>query len=311
MAGSKTVGIIGLGIMGGAFAKNLAAGGFKVFGYEIDKVRAKAAERLGTVLMPDVETLAKAVPTIISSLPSPKALDAVAAQITAMKVPSERLPSKVWIETSTFDLADKLRFEAVLKKAGHVPLDCPISGTGAQAQNKDLVVYASGDAKAIASRKAVFLGFARAAHDLGVFGNGSRMKYVANLLVAVHNVVSAEAMVFGMKAGLDPQLIFDLISTGAGNSRIFELRAPMMVKQRYDATMTLKNWQKDLDIIGTYATQLGVPTPLFSAILPYYSAAMSMGLGGEDAAAICSILEKMAGVKRKKAGTPKGKKKST
>ena len=75
-----------------------------------------------------------------------------------------------------------------------------------------------------------------AVHDVGEFGNGSRMKYVANLLVAIHNVASAEAMVLGMKAGLPPQLIFDLVKTGAGNSRIFELRAPMMVKDRLRAT---------------------------------------------------------------------------
>ena len=103
-------------------------------------------------------------------------------------------------------------------------------------------------------------------HDLGAFGNGSRMKYVANLLVAIHNVASAEAMVLGMKAGLPPQLIFDLVKTGAGNSRIFELRAPMMVKNDYDnATMKISVWQKDMDVIGSYARQIGVPTPMFDA----------------------------------------------
>ena len=86
----------------------------------------------------------------------------------------------------------------------------------------------------------MFAGFSRATHDLGAFGNGSKMKYVANLLVAIHNVASAEAMVLGMKAGLDPQTIFEMIAVGAGNSRVFELRAPMMVKNDYDdATMKI------------------------------------------------------------------------
>ena len=76
----------------------------------------------------------------------------------------------------------------------------------------------------------LFAAFTRAVTDLGEFGNGSRMKYVANLLVAIHNVASAEAMVLGMKAGLPPQLIYDLVESGAGNSRVFELRGPMMVK---------------------------------------------------------------------------------
>ena len=103
-------------------------------------------------------------------------------------------------------------------------------------------------------------------HDVGAFGNGSRMKYVANLLVAIHNVASAEAMVLGMKSGLPPQLIFDLIKTGAGNSRIFELRAPMMVKNDYDtATMKISVWQKDMDVIGGFARDIAVPTPMFDA----------------------------------------------
>jgi 3-hydroxyisobutyrate dehydrogenase-like beta-hydroxyacid dehydrogenase len=115
------------------------------------------------------------------------------------------LPSRVVIEASTFTLDDKMRAQRTLAKAGHVPLDCPISGTGAQAAVKDLVVYASGDKKTIARLKPIFLGFSRAVHDLGAFGNGSRMKYVANLLVAIHNVASAEAMVLGMKSGSTPR----------------------------------------------------------------------------------------------------------
>jgi 3-hydroxyisobutyrate dehydrogenase-like beta-hydroxyacid dehydrogenase len=236
----------------------------------------------------------QAVPIVITSLPSPQALDAVVGEITRAK-----LPPKVVVEASTFTLDDKVRAERALKKAGHVPLDCPISGTGSQAVVKDLVVYASGDSKAIARLKPLFSGFARAAHDLGAFGNGSKMKYVANLLVAIHNVASAEAMVLGMKAGLDPQQIFDLVRIGAGNSRVFELRAPMMVKDDYDdATMKIKVWQKDMDVIGAYAKSLRVPTPLFTASGPIYDKAMASGLAMQDTAAVCAVLEKMAGVKR-------------
>jgi 3-hydroxyisobutyrate dehydrogenase-like beta-hydroxyacid dehydrogenase len=175
-----------------------------------------------------------------------------------------------------------------------------VSGTGAQAKTKDLVVYASGDSAAIRKSKRLFSGFTRGLYDLGAFGNGSKMKYVANLLVAIHNVASAEAMVLGIKAGLDPQQIFDLVTAGVGTSRVFELRAPMMVKDRYeDATMKIKVWQKDLDVIGGYAAKIGVPTPLMSATLPIYAAAMATGHALDDTASVCAVLERMAGVKRK------------
>ena len=296
MAGRKkgTVGVVGLGIMGGSFARNLVESGWRVLGFDIDPARRRLLAKAGVEIMPDTLTLARSAPVIITSLPSPQALDAVVAEIAGTK-----LPSRIVIEASTFTLDDKFRAERALSKAGHVPLDCPVSGTGAQAAVKDLVIYASGDKTAIAKLKPMFLGFSRAVHDLGAFGNGSRMKYVANLLVAIHNVASAEAMVLGMKSGLDPQQIFDLVKIGAGNSRVFELRAPMMVKGNYDAaSMKIKVWQKDMDVIGAHAKALRVPTPLFSATMPVYAKALAMGHGMHDTAAVCAVLEKQAGVRR-------------
>jgi putative dehydrogenase len=121
------------------------------------------------------------------------------------------------------------------------------------------------------------------------------MKYVANLLVAIHNVASAEAMVLGMKAGLPPQAIFDLVKAGAGNSRVFELRAPMMVKGKYDnVTMKIDVWDKDMQVIGDYAKKIRVKTPLFDATKPIYVKAMKSGLGNKDTAAVCAVLETMA-----------------
>jgi 3-hydroxyisobutyrate dehydrogenase-like beta-hydroxyacid dehydrogenase len=137
-------------------------------------------------------------------------------------------------------------------------------------------------------------------HDLGAFGNGSRMKYVANLLVAINNVAAAEAIVLGLKAGLDAKTVFDMVVSGAGNSRVFELRGPMMVRDRYDdATMTMSLWQKDMSVIGEFARRLGCPTPMFDATVPVYARALESGHAEHDTAAVCAVLERMAGVKRK------------
>jgi 3-hydroxyisobutyrate dehydrogenase-like beta-hydroxyacid dehydrogenase len=128
------------------------------------------------------------------------------------------------------------------------------------------------------------------------------MKYVANLLVAINNVAAAEAMVLGMKAGLDPQTIYDMVTSGAGNSRIFELRAPMMVRNRYDdPTMKVAIWQKDMQVIGEFAAALGCPTPLFTATQPIYDTALAGGHAQDDTASVCAVLEAKAGVKRKTA----------
>ncbi len=303
MAGRSkgTVGIIGLGTMGGAFARHLAAAGWRVLGYDIDAGRKRAAKKAGVEIAPDVKSLAEAVPVIILSLPHTDALEVTVAEITRGK-----LPRKTIVETSTFKIADKQRAEKALRNAGHVMLDCPVSGTGAQAAVKDIVIYASGEKKAIAKLRPMFAAFSRATYDVGEFGNGSRMKYIANLLVTINNVASAEAMVLGIKAGLDPQMIYDLIRAGVGTSRVFEVRGPMMVKDEYEnASMSIKLYHKDISVIEDFAAGLGVPTPLFSASTPVYSKALDMGFGDLDTASVCAVLGKMAGVKRGKRGKRK------
>jgi 3-hydroxyisobutyrate dehydrogenase-like beta-hydroxyacid dehydrogenase len=138
-------------------------------------------------------------------------------------------------------------------------------------------------------------------HYCGAFGNGSRLKYVANLLVTIHNLAAAEAIVMGLKSGLDLKLLYKVIRDGAGTSRMFEVRAPMMVADDYSqATMKLDVYQKDIDIISGFAASLHCPTPLFEASKAFYSAALAQGRDKEDTAAICAVLEQMAGVSRRK-----------
>jgi L-threonate 2-dehydrogenase len=291
-----TVGVIGLGIMGGAFAKNLSQAGWRVIGYDISAARRREAQRAGVEIARDAASVAAAVPTVLTSLPKPQALMDTVRAIAAAK-----LPRKAVVEMSTFAISDKENAARVLANAGHAMLDTPVSGTGSQAKNRDLIFYASGDPRIIKRLRSMFRAFGREVYDVGALGNGSKIKYVANLLVAINNVATAEAMVLGMKAGLPPQLIFDLITPGAGNSRVFELRAPMMVKGNYkDATMKIDVWDKDMRVIGGYARKIRVPTPMFDASKPVYLKAMKSGFGAQDTAAVCAVLEKMAKVKRRK-----------
>jgi 3-hydroxyisobutyrate dehydrogenase-like beta-hydroxyacid dehydrogenase len=283
-------GVIGLGIMGSAMSANLAKAGFAVHGYDIVSSLRSALKNAGGHPAGSAAEVAEKAEIVISSLPSAEALHAVAADLTARCIV---------IETSTLPLEDKNRAFKTLEAKGITLLDCPLSGTGAQARTKDLTVYASGDQAAFEQTKPVLEGFSRAHYYLGEFGNGSKMKYVANLLVAIHNVAAAEAFVLGMKAGLDAETIYKVAGDGAGASRMFQVRGPQMVAGRYDdATMKVEVWQKDMKIIGEYATKLGVPTPLFSASAPIYTAAMAQGFNKQDTAAVCAVLEAMAGLKR-------------
>jgi len=145
---------------------------------------------------------------------------------------------------------------------------------------------------------------------IGEFGIGSKLKFVANLLVTIHNLSTAEAMVVGEKAGIDLGLLYRVISDGAGSSRMFQVRGPMMVRGRYvPAHMKSKIYQKDIDIIRAFVRRLKCPTPLFDGSIPYYSAALRQGFALEDTAAIHSVLRKRAGLRGRTPGrtTRKGR----
>ena len=284
----KTVGIVGLGIMGGAIARNLVDRGWRVIGYDIDAARRNELAQAGVMIAGNAGQVARDAPIILTSLPSATAVDQAAREIA-----DSGESRRIVVELSTLSIADKLGFEATLTKAGHIALDCPLSGTGAQAKTRDLVVYASGNDEAIAQCAGLFSDFAKQSADLGRFGNGSRMKFIANHLVAINNVATAEAMILAQRAGLDPRVVVDMVGPGAGGSRMFQMRAPMMVEGVYEpATMKVSIWQKDMAIIAAFADDVGCQTPLFTLTQPIYSEAMAMGLGEKDTASVFEVLKK-------------------
>jgi 3-hydroxyisobutyrate dehydrogenase-like beta-hydroxyacid dehydrogenase len=273
--------------MGGAIARNLVERGWTVIGFDTEPMRRSELERSGVTIVDGAASVASRTATIMTSLPNADAANAVAAQIAG-----SGQPARIVVELSTLTIADKLRFKAILEPAGHIALDCPLSGTGAQAAVRDLVVYASGDSAAIAKCGDLFADFAKQSADLGAYGNGSRMKFVANHLVAIHNVASAEAMLLAERAGLDLNQVIEMVAPGAGGSRMFQMRAPMMAKRKYEpATMRISTWKKDMAIIAEFASELGCETPLFTTTQPVYAQAMAMGLGDQDTAAVFEVLK--------------------
>src|SRR5437764_4310696 len=287
----KTIGVIGLGTMGSAMAGNLVKEGYRVHGFDVVAARREDLKKTDGTPATSAAAVAQLAEVLITSLPSAPALHDVANELAGK--------GRVVMETSTLPIDDKERARETLAKKGIVLLDCPLSGTGAQARTKDLVVFASGDEAAFRKAEPFMPGFSRAHYYLGEFGNGSKMKFVANLLVAIHNVSTAEAFVLGMKAGLDPKTIYEVMANSAGASRMFQVRGPQMVANKYDpATISVGLFQKDMKIIGEFAAEHGVATPLFNASAAIYNAAVAQGFGKQDTAAVCAVLEAIAGIKR-------------
>jgi L-threonate 2-dehydrogenase len=289
----RHVGIVGLGIMGGAMAAGLLEDGIFVDGYDVSPDARAAFTAVGGRVVPSPSALAKGMYLVITSLPSSEALAAVINGPGGLAESAP--PGLLVVETSTLPLSDKEAARRNLEERGALLIDCPISGTGAQAITRDLVFFASGEATAVDRARPVLERLARRVEYVGPFGAGSKLKYVANLLVAVHNVATAEAVLLAKAAGLDLRMVYDVLITSAASSRILQLRMPLMVDNQYKpATTKMETFSKDIEIIHEWAAALACPTPLLSAVRPVYAAAIAQGMADLDTAAVCAVLESMA-----------------
>jgi putative dehydrogenase len=286
--------VVGLGIMGSAISQHLLDSGpdsgpdsgMAVLGYDLDAARVRELERLGGTALSSAREAAERAEVVITSLPGSQAAVDVCTELAA-----GAREGLVVVETSTLPHEVKDRCRELVGRAGAELLDCPLSGTGAQARVRDVVVYGSGDEAAFERARAVMETFSRSVRYLGPFGRGSTMKLVANLLVAVHNAATAEAFALGEAAGLDPQQIYDTIRDGAGNSVIFEKRGQLMVDRAYrPATAKISMFVKDTGLIADFADRLGLQLPVLDATRPLYDRAVERGLADADAAALLETM---------------------
>ena len=289
-----TVGVVGLGNMGLPMAGHLAAAGFAVRGYDVRPEAVRALTQAGGEPAASPAEAAAGAGVVITSLPSVAALREVVSGADGLAAAAGAGGGFIVVETSTLPLEVKDEARRALGAAGAVLLDCPLSGTASQMRARDIAVYASGEEAAIGHCEPVLAAFSRVRYQVGEFGNGMRMKLIANHLVTVHHTAAAEALVFAGRAGLDPALALRALSDGAGNSRMLEVRGPMMIANDFsEANMRLRYFQKDIDLISGLAQAVSCPLPLFSASAQLHLAALAQGRQDEDPACVFAVLEGM------------------
>jgi putative dehydrogenase len=298
------IGVVGLGIMGGTMAEALLGAGHEVLGYDPLAAARRRLNRAGGQPLPSAGAVAVRSDVVITSLATVAALDNVVDEIAAARRPKNSAPLVV-VETSTLALSEKARAMTRLRRTGITMLDCPISGTAVRMKEGAWTIFASGKRTAFDRVRPILNVFTRNVPYVGTFGNGTKMKYVANHLVAIYNVAAAETITLARKMGLAPQQVLELFgpSPVVGNG-VLRLRGALMVARNYlPATMKVAVWQKDMQVIGDMAKSVDCPTPLFSACVPVYNAAMAQGFAQADTASVCEVLGLMAGIGR--SGTSK------
>jgi 3-hydroxyisobutyrate dehydrogenase len=287
--------VIGLGAIGGAVAGNLLAAGFKVYGYDPDSEAMRRFVTAGGSRCTSAGEAIRDASVILTALPSAASLMSVLGEGATTR----RIEGRVIAELGTFGLNDKLEAQTLASSFGATLLDCAVSGTGAQALKRDLLILASGEEQAIDRAQPAFAAISRKTFRLGTFGSATRFKLVTNLLVAIHSLAAAEALTLGAKVGLDRQSLYELLSDSAGASRMLQVRGPMMVSGDYSSPGgSIGLVTKDLALIDELARSVDCPTPLFSAALGFYRSANAQGLGKSEIASVCTVLERLAGIDR-------------
>jgi 3-hydroxyisobutyrate dehydrogenase-like beta-hydroxyacid dehydrogenase len=292
---TTTVGVIGLGNMGGAIAQNLLDAGFHVVGLDIDPERMEKFTAGGGKPAATPAEVTREADIVILSLPSVAALEQVVHGSGGLLEGGRS--GVICIESGTFPLSAKESAAQALATRDIALLDCTVSGTGSQARNRDIVLYASGPAELVAKCEPVFKAISKAAPRVGDFGAGSTVKFVSNLLVAVHTVAAAEALTLAAKCGLDTGAALELITSGAGNSRMLEVRGPLMVAGDYDVgSATVETLNKDTEIILDFAAGLNCPVPMLSIATAFLRSAAAQGWKDQDPAAVKEVLSALAGM---------------
>ena len=283
----QTIGLVGVGKIGLPIAENLIKSGFRVLGYRRSPM--PEFEKAGGVVAKSPADVGAQTDVVLSCMPSSESLQEVIQGANGL-VHSAR-PGQIVVELGSHPLGVKSAQIAPLAAKGAAFIDGEVSGTPGMVSARKGVIYLGGDADACKTLEPVIAGFADSCIYFGPFGGASKVKLVNNLLVAVHIAAAAEAMALGLKAGVDIDLMIKAVATGSGGSTQFGIRAPWMAEKRFlpvqGAIPALTHY---FDLIGEWADEAGVATPILDRVADLYYRALDKGYGDRDVAVMVEFL---------------------
>jgi 3-hydroxyisobutyrate dehydrogenase len=288
------VGFIGLGAMGRPMALNLVKSGFSLVVHDIDPAKVEPLRAKGAEVVDSPEKVAAAADRTISIVET--TAQAVEVITGARGIIRSAPRGHVVISMSTIDPFVAQRLARELAAQGIAMLDAPVSGGTTRAETGELSIIVGGDADTFEACRDVFKGMGTGIFHVGDVGKGLAMKLVNNMLIQVNLVAIAEALVMGVKAGLDPQTIYDVVRVSTGTSAAWESKVPQILARDFAPGGTMDIYYKDQELETAFAKQLGVPVFLANVSQQVYQMARAAGLNKEDGTAVIKVFERMAGV---------------
>jgi len=295
MAG--TVGFIGLGNMGRPMALNLVKRGFSLVVHDIDPTKVAPLRDRGAKVFASPEQVAAAAERTIVMVETTAQAESVIAGERGIVKSAPR--GHIVICMSTIDPFALRRLAEQLAARGVATLDAPVSGGTERAGSGELSVIAGGDPATFEACRDLFAAMGTKLFHVGALGQGLAMKLVNNMLIQVNRVAVAEALVMGVKAGLDPRTIYDVVRVSTGTSYAFETGVPKILARDFAPGGTVDITYKDQELETAFAKQLGVPLLLANLTQQLYQMARAAGLNKEDGLAVVKVLERLAGVQVK------------
>jgi 3-hydroxyisobutyrate dehydrogenase len=289
-----TVGFIGLGAMGGPMSQNLVKHGFSLVVHDVDPAKAELWRTRGATVVDSAAEVASRVDRTISMVETTAQAEAV---ITGEQgIIRTARSGHIVVSMSTIDPIAARRLADQLAAKGIGMLDAPVSGGTERAASGALSIIVGGAPETVAACQDLFRAMGTNVFHMGGLGQGLAMKLINNMLIQVNTVAVAEALVLGVKAGLDPQAIYDVVRVSTGNSFAFEMRVPRILKRDFTPGGTVDISFKDQELETAFAKQLGVPVLLANVTQQVYQMARAAGFNKEDGSAVVKVLERLAGV---------------
>ena len=285
---TRLVGLIGLGAMGMGMAQSLRRAGLAPRVFDIRPGVARAfAEQGGTACTSAAELAAACdvvISVVVNAAQTEDLLFGSGGVAAAMK------PGSVFVMCSTVDPSWAAALEVRLEALGLWMLDAPISGGAAKAASGQMTMMTAGRAQAYARCGGALQGMAAKVYTLGDrAGAGSKVKVINQLLAGVHIAAAAEAMALGLREGVDPAALYEVITHSAGNSWMFENRMAHVLAGDYTPLSAVDIFVKDLGLVLDMARASKFPLPLSSTAHQMFMQASSSGLGKEDDSAVIKI----------------------
>lgn len=294
------VGFIGLGLMGMPMAHNLLKAKFPVVVYnrsagKVEEIKAAGAEGAGSPA-----GVATRTDVVITCLPMPRDVEQVF--LGENGVVARARPGQVFIDMSTIDVATHQRIAAAAAEKGAGYLDAPVSGGVGGARAGTLTIMVGGDAADLERARPVLEAMGRTIYHVGPLGTGAIAKLINNMVGAANTLAAAEGLVLGVKAGLDPELLTQIVQDSSGGSKAFTLTSTSALNRSFAPGFMIDLAAKDVRLAVDLANQLGVRVLAGAMASASLTEAAGAGLGRQTSTAVIQLLERTAGVEVRRGG---------